>query len=99
MVYCSKCGATNDDETENCKNCGESLHRGQRISRQSYDRNICFGVPVQRNLLGLLFGFFIVLWGVTELIGINIDLWALALICLGVLLILNVLKKPARGFL
>jgi hypothetical protein len=31
--------------------------------------------------------------------GINIDLWALALICLGVLLILNVLKKPARGFL
>ena len=99
MVYCSKCGATNDDETEYCKSCGESLHRGRQMSRQSYVRNICFGVPVQRNLLELLFGFFIVLWGVTELIGINIDLWALALICLGVLLILNVLKKPARGFL
>jgi hypothetical protein len=69
------------------------------MSRQSYDRNICFGVSLQRNLLGLLFGFFLALWGVTELIGLNLDLWALALICLGVLLILNVLKKPARGFL
>jgi hypothetical protein len=54
---------------------------------------------MQRNLLGLLFGFFIALWGITELIGINIDLWALALICFGVLLILNVLKKPTRGLL
>jgi hypothetical protein len=54
---------------------------------------------MRRNLLGLLFGFFIVLWGVTELIGLNLNLWALALICFGVLLILNVLKKPIRGFL
>ncbi|MBC8224427.1 hypothetical protein H8E65_07555 [Candidatus Bathyarchaeota archaeon] len=99
MVYCSKCGSMNDDETEYCKSCGESLHRVRRTSRQYYDRNICFGVPMRRNLLGLLFGVFIALWGVTELIGLNIDLWALALICFGVLLILNVLKKPTRGFL
>jgi len=99
MVYCSKCGAMNDNETEYCKSCGESLRRRRRISRQSYDRDICFGVPMRRNLMGLLFGFFIVLWGVTELIGLNLNLWALALICFGVLLILNVLKKPIRGFL
>ena len=99
MVYCSKCGSINDDETDYCKSCGASLHRRRRTSRQFYDREICFGVPMRRNLLGLLFGFFIVLWGVTELIGLNIDLWALALICFGVLLILNVLKKPVRGFL
>ncbi len=99
MVYCSKCGATNDDETEYCKSCGESIHRRRRTSRQSHEGEICFGVPVRRNLLGALFGFFIALWGVTELIGLNIDLWALALICFGVLLILNVLKKPNRGFL
>ena len=99
MVYCSKCGAMNDDETESCKSCGEPLRKRQRTSRHRYDRNICFGVPMQRSLLGLLFGFFIALWGVTELIGLNFDIWALALICLGVLLILNVLKKPARGFL
>ena len=99
MVYCSKCGVMNVDETEFCKSCGESLHRRRRMSRQSYDRNICFGVSLQRNFLGLLFGFFLALWEVTALIGLNLDLWALALICLGVLLILNVLKKPARGFL
>jgi Flp pilus assembly protein TadB len=99
MVYCSKCGVTNDDETEYCTSCGEPLHRRRRMSRQSYDRNICFGVLMQRNLLVLLFGFFIVLWGVTELLGFNLDIWALALVCFGVILILNVLKKPARGFL
>ena len=54
---------------------------------------------MQRNLLGLLFGFFLALWGVTALIGLNLDLWALAMVCFGVLVILNVLKKPARGFL
>ena len=51
----------NNDETGYCKSCGESLSRRRRMSRQSYDRNICFG-------------FFIVLWGVTELIGLNLDL-------------------------
>jgi len=90
MVYCRKCGSMNDDETEYCKSCGEALHRRRRTSRQDYDRKIWFGVPMRRNLLGLLFGVFIALWGVTELIGLNIDLWALALICFGVLLILNV---------
>ena len=99
MVYCSKCGAMNVDEAEYCTSCSESLGRRRHMSRQSYDLNLCFGVPLQRNLLGLLFGFFIALWGVTELIGLNLDLWALALICFGVLLILNVLKKPTRRFL
>ena len=99
MVHCSRCGAMNDDVTEYCKGCGYPLHRSRRTSRHYNDRTICFGVPMQRNLLGVLFGFFIALWGVTELLGFNFDIWALALICLGVLLILNVLKKPVRGFL
>ena len=99
MVYCRKCSAMNDDETEYCIRCGESLHRRLRTSRHYIDRTICFGVPMQKNLLGILFGFFIVLWGVTELLGLNFDIWALALICFGVLLILNVLRKPVRGFL
>jgi len=99
MVYCIKCGAMNDDETDYCKSCGESLHRRRRTSRRHDGRTICFGVPIQRNLLGVLFGFFVALWGVTELLGFNFDIWALALICFGVLLILTVLKKPVRGFL
>jgi hypothetical protein len=55
----------NDDVTEYCKGCGKSLHRRRRTSRHYNDRTICFGVPMQRNLLGILFGFFIALWGVT----------------------------------
>ena len=99
MIYCSKCGALSDDEAEYCTSCSESLRNRRQMSRQPYDLNICFGIPLQKNLLGLLFGFFIALWGVTELIGLNLDLWALALISFGVLLILNVLKKPTRRFL
>jgi uncharacterized membrane protein YvbJ len=99
MVYCSRCGAMNDEETEYCKSCGEHLRRSRRTSRHYIDRTICFGVPRQRNILGILFGFFIVLWGVTELLGFNFDIWALALICFGIIFILNILKKPARGFL
>jgi hypothetical protein len=97
MVYCNRCGALNDDETEYCKSCGESLRGRRRTSRHYNDRSICFDIPMERNLLEI--GFFIALWGVTELLGFNFDIWALALICFGVLLILNVLKKPVRGFL
>jgi hypothetical protein len=89
----------NDDDAEYCTSCSKSLGRRRPMSRQSFDMTLCFGVPMQRNLFTILFGFFIALWGVTELIGLNLDLWALALICFGVLLILNVLKKPTRRFL
>jgi uncharacterized membrane protein YvbJ len=99
MVYCNRCGSMNDDETEYCKSCGEPLQGRRRTSRYYVDRSLCFGIPMQRNLLGILLGFFIVLWGVTELLGFNFDIWALAIICFGVLLILNVLRKPERGFL
>ena len=49
-------------------------------------------------MIPLLFGCMIILWGLTELFNLNIDLWALVIIFLGVSIILNVLRKPSRPF-
>jgi len=48
------------------------------------------------NFIGLFFGLMIILWGVTELLNLNIDLWALALIGFGVVMITNILRRSPR---
>jgi hypothetical protein len=92
MVYCPKCGKMNEDDRQYCKSCGASLTR-RSYGRFRDDREMCFGVPMAGNILGLFFGFLIILWGVTELLGLNFNLWALALIGFGVILIINILKR------
>lgn len=95
MVYCPKCGEMNEDDLQYCKRCGASLRR-RSYGGYRGDREMCFGVPMAGNVLGLFFGFMIILWGVTELLGLNFDLWALALIGFGVILIINILKRSPR---
>ena len=93
MVYCPRCGEQNEGDAPYCKNCGASLRR-RGYDRYRHDREMCFGVPMTGNVVGLFFGLMIILWGVTELLNLNVDLWALALIGFGVILITNILKKP-----
>jgi len=38
MVYCSKCGTKNEDDTLNCTNCGSSLKGGPRVEEKWEDR-------------------------------------------------------------
>jgi hypothetical protein len=92
MVYCPKCGELNEEDTRFYKSCGASLRR-RSYGRFSDEREMCFGVPMSGNILGLFFGVMIILWGVTELLRLNINLWALALIGFGVILILNIMKR------
>lgn len=95
MVYCPKCGEMNEDDTQYCTSCGASLRRRSHY-RNRDEREMCFGVPVAGNVIGLFFGVIIILWGITELMNLNFDLWALALIGFGVILINNVLRSPPR---
>lgn len=95
MVYCTKCGELNEDDTQYCKGCGASLRR-RSYGRVSHDRDMCFGVPMTGKFIGLFFGLMIILWGVTELLNLNIDLWALALIGFGVVIITNILRRSPR---
>lgn len=84
----------NDDDTDYCKSCGQSLRTRRPVGFSRYDRSLCFGVPMQGHLLGLVLGFILVLWGLSELLNLQIQLWALVVICFGVLIILNVLRRP-----
>jgi hypothetical protein len=95
MAYCEKCGTLNDDDTEYCKSCGEPLWGSRTTWRRSHESSICFGVPMQGQLIGLLLGLIIVLWGVTELLNLDIELWALVVIFFGVFIILNVLRRTS----
>jgi ribosomal protein L40E len=98
LVYCSKCGAENEDDATVCKNCGAtlSLPSRRRYLRRSEDE-ICFGfagTPV----IALLFGLLIVFWGLTSLlVGVFRwswgNIWPLFVIALGLLIVIGNLSK------
>lgn len=99
MVYCSKCGAENDEEADVCMKCGASLGATvHRVRRRRYESDICFGRRGGIPILGLLFGLMILLWGLSSLMGGMFmwmrmyNLWPLLLI-LGLLIVWDNLSK------
>jgi len=97
MVYCTKCGAENADDAENCKNCGASLHpppyREHRYRRRGED-DICFGGRGGATW-GIIIGLFILIIGVSSLLGdaftwLSWDkLWPLFIILVALMIIVN----------
>ena len=47
---------------------------------------------MQGNTWGLIFGMMIVLWGISELIGVNFNFWALIAVAFGGLMVWNAIK-------
>jgi hypothetical protein len=93
MVYCTKCGAENEDDAINCKSCGEPLketYTPRRYRRQRRDDDICFG-PRGGSWIGLFIGLMIVLAGLSELLpSVSWDrLWPIPVILLGLLIVYN----------
>lgn len=90
MVYCSKCGAKNEDDAEICAKCGASLYGTKRVSthrdnmcfgseEERHFEKECFGLPYGGAIVGLLFGVIILIFGAAWVIslslGIEIDVW------------------------
>ena len=88
MVYCSKCGAKNEDDAKICAKCGASLYGAKRASKRRDDmcfgpgeerhfEEECFGLPYGGAIVGLLFGVIILIFGAAWVIslslGIDID--------------------------
>ena len=72
MVYCSKCGTQNEDDSEVCVNCGASLYMTRREARRAKratrrrERGFeqeCFGLPHGGAIAGIIFGIIILIWG------------------------------------
>jgi len=99
MVYCTKCGAKNEDDAEVCANCKEHLNVSQTVRRERQRKESeCFGLPHGGSIAGLIIGLIIILWGVTSLLDIDFGryLWPLIIVLFGALMVAGALYSMSR---
>lgn len=98
MVYCTKCGAKNEEDALVCVKCGTSLHKVP-VAPWSYERRRaeeeCFGLPHGGAIAGLVIGLIIILvgfsWLISRVAGIEIDVWPVIVIIFGILILVGAL--------
>jgi len=99
MVYCTECGEQNPDDAKVCVKCGASLHPGRGLRRdwRRREREMCFGVPMRGQVWGIIFGLIIVLWGLSYLIGLRFNIFAIIAIVFGIIILMGALRwAPSR---
>ncbi len=109
MVYCSKCGAKNEDDAKVCIGCGVSLYAPRRVAKRREDECFgprrekrveeeCFGLPYGGAIVGIIFGIIVLVLGFAWLA--EIDIWSyigpLFVIMIGVLIIAGVAYGASR---
>lgn len=103
MVYCTKCGAKNEETAAVCVKCGAPL-RKTAASPWTYERRRaekeCFGLPHGGAIVGLVIGVIIILVGLSQLPGIDFGkyIWPLVIIIFGILLIAGALYSYSRRY-
>ena len=107
MVYCSKCGTQNPENTATCSNCGAPIYTvGQKYagSERDHYRKVegeCFGLPNGGMIAGLVFGIIIIFVGLGLFLQTTYDislnfLWPLIIVIFGVLLLVGALYGQRR---
>lgn len=102
MGHCTNCGKENVQESKFCVDCGAFLDANMKdkclgIEKPSEE---CFGLPHGGAILGLIFGFFIIVAGISLFYGFNIwnQLVPYAAILIGFLIVVGaiygILRKP-----
>lgn len=106
MVYCTKCGAKNEDDALVCVKCGASLETEKypaRYKRKHWEEE-CFGIPYGSTVVVLAIGILIFLAGFFWLISqppFNVqtpEIGAIAVIFFGILIILGALYKYSHRY-
>ncbi|MCW4012475.1 MAG: zinc-ribbon domain-containing protein [Candidatus Bathyarchaeota archaeon] len=99
MVYCTKCGTENDEDAQECKNCGAALKPSNYSYRRSdwdMDRDWFRG---RRYNWSVLFGLFLIIMGASSLLEdifwwMSFDfLWPVFIMAIGVLIVTNSMKR------
>jgi len=96
LVYCTKCGAKNEEDAVVCAKCGASLETAPppRHERRRAEEE-CFGIPRGGTVVGLAIGVIILLSGLILLLQQIVpnfpvkDVWPLAVIIFGILIIIG----------
>jgi len=57
--------------------------------RRKNEWQMCFGVPIRTSIWILLFGFTMVIWGISEILGFDFNFWALIAIFFGAVILYN----------
>lgn len=105
MVYCTKCGTKNEDTAVVCVNCGANLETGTPVTRRYERRRAeeeCFGLPHGGAIVGIAIGVIILLWGFiwfsreAGLISQTIEIWPIALIVFGILIVIGAIYGLSR---
>jgi len=112
LVYCTKCGAKNEDDAAVCAQCGAPLQVSRREKRyRSGDEcfgphegrveDECFGLPHGGAIAGIVFGIIIVFIGLAIFSGFtdvwNL-LWPLMLVIIGILIIAGAIYGMRRKY-
>lgn len=96
MVYCSKCGTDNEENTKFCIKCGAPLYP-ERVGRiRPERRDECFGLPRGGAIFGLVIGLIIILVGLRDLLGWRIDMGPFVAIIIGILFLAGALYGLSR---
>lgn len=106
MVYCSRCGTKNKEDTKHCIKCGTPLylikgkHKEEDVcfgrTEGEIDRKIeeeCFWIPYGGALIGVILGVFIIIIGLAIVFKLEIWHWigTLIMIIVGLLIIIGAL--------
>ena len=89
MVYCTKCGKKNENDAEFCVDCGAALfsekNEQKRDFKEGRKEDECFGLPRGGTIFGLFIGIIIIIVGLSQIFGWNIDFGPFAIIIVGLL--------------
>ncbi len=96
MVYCTKCGTQNADDARVCSKCGASLYAvGEREHYRRMESE-CFGIPRGGTIVAIAIGLIIVLWGLFAIFAPDVNVWPIAVIIFGILIVVGALYGLSR---
>jgi hypothetical protein len=100
--HCIECGASLSEPAQTRRNWEDEIEfraeefgaRAERFGRQMEEE--CFGLPYGSTIFGIMFGLAILIWGVSELVDLQIDIWPYLLVLFGLLIVAGAIYKQNR---
>ena len=96
MVYCTKCGKENEDGAKFCVDCGAYLYSRDKEKKEEdtcfgsnrFRGEECFGLPYGTTIIGIVFGIFVIILGITLLLELSVERWfgSVVVITIGILI-------------